>query len=103
MRGKIVSVKPKILNQKLKVTVTVHTKKQGLLKAFMPDRELSALLPRSLLLADKKQALPELIPTISAMLKRISLGRTVRVWKYDEQYYFSFIPWREVKFGEEKA
>jgi inactivated superfamily I helicase len=101
MRGRIVSVKPKILKQKLKVTVTVHTKKQGLLQAFMPNRELSALLPRCILLSDKKQALPELMPTISAMLKRIALGRTVRVWKYDEHYYFSFISWREVRFSEE--
>jgi hypothetical protein len=101
MRGRIVSVKPKILKQKLKVTVTVHTKKQGLLQAFMPDRELSALLPRSLLLADKKQALPELMPTITAMLKRMALGRSVRIWKYEHHYYFSFIPWREVRFSEE--
>ena len=98
MRGRIVCIKPKILDSKLKVTVTIHTKKQGLLQAFMPDRELSALLPRCILLADKKQALPELMPTITAMLKRISLGRTVRIWKYDEYYYFSFIPWREVRF-----
>ncbi len=101
MRGRIVCVQPKISNQKLKVTATIHTKKQGLLQAFMPDRELSALVPRCIMLADKKQALPQLIPAITAMLKRMSLGRTVRIWKYDEHYYFSFIPWREVKFCDE--
>jgi len=100
MRGRIVTVHPRILEQKLKVKATLLTEKQGLLQAFMPDRELSALLPRGILLAGKRQAPRQLLSTIKAMLKRMAVGRTVRVWKYGEDYYFSFIPWREVTFEE---
>jgi hypothetical protein len=101
MRGRIITVHPHINEQKLKVEATLHTGKQGLLQAFMPDRELSALVPRKILLAGKKQAPPQLLSTIEAMLKRMAVGRTVRIWKYGEYYYFSFISWREVRFDAE--
>jgi hypothetical protein len=101
MRGRIITIHPHIDEQKLKVKATLHTDQVGPLQAFMPDRELSALVPRTILLAGKKQAPPQLISTIEAMLKRMAVGRSVRIWKYGDYFYFSFISWREVRFGEE--
>jgi hypothetical protein len=101
MRGRIISIHPKITRQKLKVLATIQSKSEGLLQAFMPERELAALVPRCILLADKRQAPAQLLSTITVMIKRMALARTVRIWKYREHYYFSFISWGEVRFVDE--
>jgi len=68
--------------------------------AFLPDRELSALLPRSILLVSLQNVPRELLDTIDPMLDRLLKGRMVRLWRYSERWYASFLPWRSVRFAE---
>jgi len=65
--------------------------------AYLPDRELSALLPRSLLVGPLRAAPPELLSTIRPILERLMQGRTVRLWDYRERRYASFLSWRAVR------
>jgi hypothetical protein len=98
MRGKIIKINPVVNSGRLKIIARVLMQKKGLIKAYMPDRELSALLPRSLLVMNKKQVPQRLLEAIGPIIRRMTLGRQVRLWQYEERFYFSFLSWREVKF-----
>ena len=98
MRGKIIAIRPKVVSEKIKIIATVRTEKSGIINAILPDRELSALLPRSILVGENKNTHHELLSIISSMIKRMTLGRKVRLWNYQEKYYFSFLSWRKVIF-----
>lgn len=69
-------------------------------EAYLPDREVSALLPRSLLVGTLRAAPPELLGTIGPILERLVRGRTVRVWEYRDRRYASFLSWRSVRFQD---
>jgi len=98
MRGKIIAIRPKVVSEKLKVIATIRTDKVGLIDAYLPDRELSGLLPRSILVGTKEDAPIELLSTIASMIRRMTLGRKVRLWNYQDKYFFSFLSWRKVRF-----
>ena len=55
MRGRIVAIRPRIKGQRLRVVARVRTKDWGTLDAHLPDRELSAILPRHVLLGDNRR------------------------------------------------
>ena len=67
----------------------------------MPDREVAAILPRSLLLGDGATAPVSLLDTLTPIIVRMSEGRRVRLWQYKERWFLSFQPWRSVRFVEE--
>jgi hypothetical protein len=98
MKGIVSSVRPTLRNQRLKVVARVTTDKGEVHEAFMPDREVSAILPRSILLGAAKTAPPVLLGTIQPILARMAEGRAVRLWKYQERFFFSFLPWKSVRF-----
>ena len=97
--GRVEEARPVLEGERLKACLRVATESGERLEAYLPDRELAALLPRSILVGAGRHAPPELLSTIAPMLGRLALGRQVRVWSYRERSYASFLPWRAVRFG----
>ncbi|HVP18007.1 MAG TPA: hypothetical protein VMU36_03365 [Spirochaetia bacterium] len=99
-RGTVVSVHAELLKQRLKVVATIRTDSGATIDAHMPDREISAILPRSVLLGQARTAPPSLLDTLTPILARMTEGRLVRVWQYRERWFFSFQQWKGVRFLE---
>jgi hypothetical protein len=100
MKGTVDSVRPILNEDRLKVVARVRTADGNLRDAYMPDRELSAVLPRSILVGASTRAPRGLLSTMEPILARMTQGRTVRVWSYKERDYFSFQPWKSVRFTD---
>jgi hypothetical protein len=94
VKGTVVAVRPELREERLRVVAQVRTEGGEILEAGMPDREVSAILPRSILVGTAATAPREL-------LTRMSEGRAVRVWEYKDRKYFSFQPWKGVRFTVE--
>jgi hypothetical protein len=99
-RGRIQDVQPLIEGSQLRVRLKVSRSDGRQHFAFLPDRELSALLPRSILLTSLQEVPRELLNTIGPMLGQLVRGRMVRLWQYGERWYASFLPWRSVRFAD---
>ena len=98
-RGRIDAVQPLIQDSRLRVRLTVCRGDGQRHFAFLPDRELSTLLPRSILLASLREVPRNLLNTIDPILQHLLRGREVRLWQYEEYWYASFLPWRSVRFA----
>jgi hypothetical protein len=98
MKGIVSAVQPVLRKNRLKVIAEVETGERKVCKAYMPEREVAALLPRSILLGESREAPPAMLGTIRPILSRMAEGRAVRLWKYDGRFYFSFLPWKSVRF-----
>ncbi len=98
MKGTVVAVRPMLRSERLRVVAQIRTEGGELLDAGMPDREVSAIVPRSILLGTGTRAPLTLLDTIAPILARMSEGRVVRIWEYKDQKFFSFQPWRGVRF-----
>jgi hypothetical protein len=99
-KGRIEAVQPLIQGGRLRVQLTVCKTDGQQQVAFLPDRELSTLLPRSILLASLRDVPRELLETIEPMLNKMIKGRVVRLWQYSQAWYASFLPWRSVHFAD---
>ncbi len=99
-QGHIQTVQPLIQGSRLKVQLIVCDTDGQERSAFLPDRELSTLLPRSILLASLREVPRQMLETIDPMLNKMIRGRAVRLWQYEERWYASFLPWRSVRFAE---
>ena len=97
-KGTVVAVRPVLRADRLRVIAQIRTEGGELVDAGMPDREVSAIVPRSILLGAGTTAPLTLLDTIAPILARMSEGRVVRVWEYKDQKYFSFQPRRGVRF-----
>ncbi|MBN1836384.1 MAG: hypothetical protein JW820_11075 [Spirochaetales bacterium] len=100
-RGRIERVEPVLEGRRLKVRVSVLVEGEGPRQAYLPEREVAALLPRCLLAGSPGGAPPELLDTLEPILARLVGGRTVRLWSWQERSYASFLPWRSVRFAQE--
>lgn len=98
-RARVEAVHPVLEGNRLKVRLTVTAETGEVQEAYLPDRELSALLPRSILVGDAREAPPQLLQTIEPIVSKMAQGRQVRVWSYRERLYASFLPWRAVRFA----
>ncbi len=98
MRGTIVAVRPILIENRLRIVARVLKEDRAKIDAYLPDREVSALLPRSVLLGQARKAPKQILKTVSSIIKRMVSGRPVRVWKYEDSYYCSFLSWRGVSF-----
>ena len=98
MKGIIEKIKPVIKNKHLKIVAKIKTEGSRHLSAYLPDREVSAILPRKILLGEEKKVPVSFLKTISPIVRKVSCGRQVRLWKYNDIYYFSFLSWRNVVF-----
>ena len=99
-RGRIEEVRPLILDSRLRVRLTVCRDDGQQHFAFLPDRELSTLLPRSILLASVREVSRQLLDTIDPILQHLLKGRVVRLWQFEEHWYASFLSWRSVRFSD---
>ncbi len=98
-RGRVEAIKPLIEKGRLKVRLTVAAEDGRKQLAYLPDRELSALLPRSILLDSLRDVPQAMLKTINPMMNKLVKGRQVRTWFYAERRYASFLPWRSVRFS----
>jgi hypothetical protein len=96
--GTIRDVRPALRDGRLKIVAQVVLSGGEQQEAFLPDRELSALLPRSLLAGERKEVPDTLLTTIQPILRRLVAGREVRLWEYRSDRYCSFPSWRSVRF-----
>jgi hypothetical protein len=103
MKGTVIGVRPELRDRRLSAVATVKTESGELLEAHMPDRELSVVLPRSVLLGTSRKAPLSLLDTIAPILSRMTEGRVVRAWKFKERWFFSFQQWRGVRFEDGPA
>ncbi|NOY07955.1 MAG: hypothetical protein GXP33_03835 [Spirochaetes bacterium] len=102
MNGTIVDIKPVVEVKRLRIITRVREENGRIFNACLPDRELSAILPRFILLGRCGTAPEDLLATIASIIRKAVRGRKVRYWKYRDTVYVSFLSWRGVKFtGEE--
>ncbi len=97
-RGVVTQVRGEIQGGRLRVSATVRAESGETVGAQMPDREVSAVLPRSVLLGAARTAPVSLVDTLQPILVRMTEGREVRLWQYKERWFFSFTAWRGVRF-----
>jgi hypothetical protein len=98
MRGYIVDVRPKVREERLRVVARIRTEDWGTVDAYLPDRELAAVLPRAVLLGEKRTVPRKYIKTLSPIIKRVAGGREVQVWRFEDNHYFRFLSWRGIRF-----
>jgi hypothetical protein len=98
LKGTVIRVTPELVADRLKVVATIKAETGETMEAHMPEREISALLPRSILLGSGTRAPLSLLDTVEPILSRMTEGRQVRVWQYGDRWFFSFLPWRNVRF-----
>ena len=96
----VVAVTASLKARRLQVDAVVRDQNGRRMAARVPDRELAALLPRSILAANGDPK-PELLATIAVIMNRTVLGRRVRVWEFCGQRYLAFLSWRCVRFRAE--
>lgn len=94
----VVAVDTQLVERRLRVNAVVRDAQGKRCAVRVPDRELAALLPRSIL-AGGSSPPAALLDTIRAMVERLMVGRHVRVWEYRDQHYLSFLSWRNVRFA----
>ena len=102
MKATIVRARPEIQARRLKVFASVRADSGEMREAQMPDREVAAILPRSLLLGEGATAPAALLNTLAPIIVRMSEGRRVRLWEYKERWFLSFQPWWSVRFVSEE-
>lgn len=100
--GTIVRARPELQGQRLKVMASVRMDAGEVVEAQMPDREVSAILPRSILLGGTTTAPVSLLDTVRPIVERMSEGRRARLWLYKERWFLSFQPWRGVRFVDDE-
>ena len=100
--GTIVKARPEVQAGRLKVIAAVRVDAGEVLEAQMPDREVSAILPRSILLGSTTRAPVSLLDTVRPIIERMSEGRRARLWQYKERWFLSFQPWRGVRFEDDQ-
>jgi hypothetical protein len=103
MRGVVVDVRPIVMGEKLRVSARIDTSSGGPVEAYLPDRETAALLPRTLLVGDQRQAPTRLLGTARPILRRFVVGRRVRLWEHEGVNYFAFLSWRDVRFTDQAS
>jgi hypothetical protein len=100
--GTIVRVRLELQGQRLRVLASVRMDAGETVQAQIPDREVSAILPRSILLGAATRAPLSLLETVRPIVERMSEGRRVRLWLYKEKWFLSFQPWRGVRFIDDE-
>ena len=100
--GTIVKVRPELQSQRLRVVASVRMDAGETVEAQMPDREVSAILPRSVLLGASTRAPLSLLETVRPIVERMAEGRRARLWLYKERWFLSFQPWRGVRFVDDE-
>jgi len=98
MYGKVLDLKTVLKTGHIRITARIKEQNGRVFSAVLPDRELSALVPRSILLGESSNAPENMLDVIESILRKAVRGRRVRYWEYQNTEYFSFLSWRNIKF-----
>ncbi|MBT3273594.1 MAG: hypothetical protein HN368_10580 [Spirochaetales bacterium] len=90
-------------DSRLRIQVLIVDEDNDTRMAELPQREMSTLLPKTILLGDQKSISCELLSTIHSTLVRLITGRAVRTWEYQERLYCGFLSWRNISCECENA
>ena len=101
--GTIQAAAPLVQGSRLKVVASVRMDEGDLREAQLPDREVAVMLPRCGLVAGAARAPLSLLDTMRPIVERMCLGRRARTWQYRDKWFFSFQPWRGVRFLEDET
>jgi hypothetical protein len=102
-RGTLMRARPVLAGERLRVVAEVRSPSGEVREVSLPDREVAALLPRSILLGGSCRAPLSMLDTLEPILSRMTVGRVVRMWQYADRWYCSFLPWKSVRFVPEDA
>jgi hypothetical protein len=97
-RGTVTRARPLLNNDRLRVVAEVRSDSGEVREVALPDREVAAILPRSILLGSSCRAPVSMLGTIEPIVARMTEGRVVRMWQYDGRWFCSFLPWKSVRF-----
>ena len=99
MKATVEQMRLSVREGRLKAVASVRTQDGIDTEAFLPDRELSTILPRSMLTSSTRNVPIQLIETMEPMVRRMVKGRIVRMWTYEGSRYISFLSGRGVQFS----
>ncbi len=99
--GTIQAAAPRLQGPHVRVVASVRMDEGEVREAQLPDREMAVMLPRCLLLAGAARAPMSLLDTMRPIVERMCVGRRARTWQYKERWFFSFQPWKGVRFVED--
>ncbi len=99
--GTIQSAAPLLQGPHLKVVASLRMDEGETREAQLPDREMAVILPRCVLLAGTVRAPVSLLDTLRPIVERMCVGRRARTWQYKDRWFFSFQPWKGVRFVED--
>lgn len=97
-RGAVTRARPILAGERLRVVAEVRSDAGETREVSLPDREVAAILPRSILLGESRRAPAALLGTLEPIVARMTEGRIVRMWQYADRWYCSFLPWKSVRF-----
>jgi len=100
-RGTVTRARPLLAGERLRVVAEVRALSGEIREVSLPDREVAAILPRSILLGGSCRAPASLLGTLEPIVARKTEGRVVRMWQYGERWFCSFLPWKSVRFVPE--
>jgi hypothetical protein len=103
MQGKITEIRPVIREGRLKVIAKILVREWGFKDAYLPDREVSTLLPRCILAGNERHLPRKFLSVIAPIVRRMAVGRDVRIWTYGEEHYFTFLSWKNIRFDVEEG
>jgi len=98
-RGTVTRARPLLEKERLRVVADVRSDSGEVREVTLPDREVAAILPRSILLGGSCRATPAMLGTLEPIVVRMTEGRVVRMWEYGGRWYCSFLPWKSVRFA----
>jgi len=102
-RGTVTRARPSLNGERLRVVVEVRSDSGEAREVSLPDREVAAILPRSILLGGSCRAPVAMLGTLEPIVARMTEGRVVRMWQYADRWYCSFLPWKSVRFVPDDA
>jgi hypothetical protein len=116
-RGTVTRARPLLEKERLRVVADVRSESGDVREVTLPDREVAAILPRSILLGGSCRATPAMLGTLEPICRatpamlgtlepivvRMTEGRVVRMWEYGGRWYGSFLPWKSVRFAAEEG
>jgi hypothetical protein len=102
-RGTVGRARPLLARERLRVVAEVRMTSGETREVTLPDREVAALLPRSILLGNSCRAPASLLRTLEPIVARMTEGRIVRMWRYEDRWFCSFLPWKSVRFAPDDA
>lgn len=102
-QGKIVRARLRLRRERLTVLLTVRSDGARCRTVELPDRELAALLPRTILLGEADCAPRALLETAAAVIERMTVGRRVLVREENRLPSARFLSWRSVRFPAEEG